>query len=612
MTDTELFAAQIDRLSRVLLSRVEGHSTSADQQPPRSRIADAFGLSPFELDVLCLVAAAALDADVRRLLAAAGGVRRSAPTVAGLLAVLVREPLERLRCRDAFRAGAPLARHGLIRLAALDELDVEVVPTSRAIAALLGRHPLATLPVWATPSAGAPRVTSWTAIEPAVAARVMTPQAGCGSLCVVRGEAGSGRTTWARIVAHALAPRVVVVDVPHAMATGDDPLDAVFDLVEDCALSRVPIILDDADETEAWPELARRLARACERAVSCTFVVVGASTQLPPKLANRALLDVPLAPPPAPVRRMLWGDLAGAEVIAEELVLGPAQIANARLITERAGVAPTTAAQWQLRGGKDLLLPVRNATRLEDVIVSPEVRDELDEIIGAIRGRGPVLREWGLGARSSRGQGLSALFDGESGTGKTLACDVIAAEVELPLMRVNVATLVDKYIGETEKNLTRVFEQARAHGGILLFDEADALFGQRVEASRAQDRYANLETNLLLQLMEEHSGIVFLTTNLRRNIDQAFMRRITFKVYFDTPDAEHRAQLWARLIPTAHSEPLDVSALAEEYELTGGAIRNAVVRACYRASDEGRQLLLDDLVDCARLEAVAMGKVASW
>src|SRR5262249_24494181 len=179
----------------------------------------------------------------------------------------------------------------------------------------------------------------------------------------------------------------------------------------------------------------------------------------------------------------------------------------------------------------------------------------LRELIVAIRVRGRVDR-----GRSARGQGVSALFDGEPGTGKTLAADVIACEVPLPLMRVNVAALVDKYIGETEKNLTRTFAHARAGGGILVFDEADALFATRTDVGRAQDRYANLETNLLLQLLEEHPGIVILTTNLRGNLDPAFLRRITFKVHFALPEPPLRERLWRRHLGAGHA--VDDAAIA--------------------------------------------------
>src|SRR5262249_53545154 len=166
---------------------------------------------------------------------------------------------------------------------------------------------------------------------------------------------------------------------------------------------------------------------------------------------------------------------------------------------------------------------------------------------------------------------------------------------------------------ETEKNLTRVFAQARARGGILLFDEADALFAARTAIGRATDRYANLETNLLLQLLEEHPGIVLLTTNLRGNLDQAFLRRLTYKIGFDIPDARLREQIWRRHLPADHDvDDLTIARLARSFELSGGGIRNAIMRACYRAAGASRRVGVEDVAECAQLETAAMGKVAAW
>src|SRR5262249_54893720 len=160
-----------------------------------------------------------------------------------------------------------------------------------------------------------------------------------------------------------------------------------------------------------------------------------------------------------------------------------------------------------------------------------------------------VARSWIGAGQIARGRGISALFDGPPGTGKSLAAEVVAAEAALPLLRVNVATLVDKYIGETEKNLARVFREVRSAGAVLCFDEADALFATRTSVRGANDRYANLEVNVLLDLMEEHTGVVILTTNLKKNIDEAFRRRIGYAIEFTTPDAALRERIWRRLLP---------------------------------------------------------------
>ncbi len=195
-----------------------------------------------------------------------------------------------------------------------------------------------------------------------------------------------------------------------------------------------------------------------------------------------------------------------------------------------------------------------------------------------------------------------------------MACEVVAAETGLPLLRVNAATLVDKYIGETEKNLARAFSQARAAGAILLFDEADALFGSRTEVKGANDRYANLETNVLLQLMEEHRGVVLLTTNLKRNMDVAFMRRIAFKIDFDLPDAKVRADIWRVSLPSGEvDDGIDHARLGKVFPIAGGGIKSAVLRAAYRAAAAGRKISMKaDLAACADLECQALGKIIAW
>jgi SpoVK/Ycf46/Vps4 family AAA+-type ATPase len=260
-----------------------------------------------------------------------------------------------------------------------------------------------------------------------------------------------------------------------------------------------------------------------------------------------------------------------------------------------------------------LLQPEASRARLDQVVLDADARAELCELIAAVRARATVMRDWGLGARCARGRGLSALLSGESGTGKTLACEVVAAECGLPLLRVNAAVLVDKYIGETEKNLARAFAQARAAGAILLFDEADALFGARTQVKGANDRYANLETNVLLQLMEEHAGVVLLTTNLAGNIDRAFLRRIAFKIALAPPDEAARAAIWRiALAGVQTEETVDVELLAERFPLAGGGIRNAVLRAAYRAAAAGRKITQADLGGCAALEYQGSGRVVAW
>jgi SpoVK/Ycf46/Vps4 family AAA+-type ATPase len=198
----------------------------------------------------------------------------------------------------------------------------------------------------------------------------------------------------------------------------------------------------------------------------------------------------------------------------------------------------------------------------------------------------------GLGHHMRLGRGVTALFVGGSGTGKSMAAEVLASEQHVDLYRVDLASLTSKWLGETEKNLGRVFADAERANCLLFFDEADAMFGQRGEVKEARDRWANLEVNYLLQRIEDYSGVVILATNLRQNIDDAFQRRIHVVVEFPMPDAQSRRAIWGRLMPAApHAQvaDADVDELAQRFDLTGGSIRNVVLDACYRALEDGTE-----------------------
>lgn len=224
--------------------------------------------------------------------------------------------------------------------------------------------------------------------------------------------------------------------------------------------------------------------------------------------------------------------------------------------------------------------------RLDDLVLSDETRADIEEVIHAFRARPSVMRDWGFGDKLTRGRGICALFNGPPGTGKTFAAGVIANELELPMFRINVSSIVDRYVGETEKNLAALFKEAADHRALLLFDEADSLFAKRVQAKDATDRYTNMQTNLLLNLVEDYEGLVILTTNMKSGIDTAFLRRVAFKVTFSAPEEAERLALWKKHLPGSAplAEDVDLSELARDYErVAGGDIKNAVLRAAFRA-----------------------------
>jgi MoxR-like ATPase len=262
-----------------------------------------------------------------------------------------------------------------------------------------------------------------------------------------------------------------------------------------------------------------------------------------------------------------------------------------------------TAAREASRGGLDALAQrIDGGADFDDLVLPAAQASMLRDIARHLRYRERVYREWGFGEHQTRGLGLTALFAGESGTGKTLAAEAIAQAAGLDLYRVDLATVVSKYIGETEKNLRRLFDAAEASGAVLLFDEADALFGKRSEVKDSHDRYANIEVAYLLQRVEAYRGLAILTTNMKSALDRAFLRRIRFVVTFPFPDQAAREQIWRRQFPPrAPLGTLDYAALAR-WPVAGGSIRSIALSAAFKAADAGRPIDQALLLEAARAE----------
>ncbi|MFJ5271100.1 ATP-binding protein [Streptomyces sp. NPDC088358] len=246
----------------------------------------------------------------------------------------------------------------------------------------------------------------------------------------------------------------------------------------------------------------------------------------------------------------------------------------------------------------------------DDLVLPDKPLLQLHELALRARHRDRVLGEWRLSAGGGRGRGVLGLFAGDSGTGKTLSAEVVAAELGLDLYVVQLSSIVDKYVGETEKNLERIFTEADRTDAVLLFDEADSVFGKRSEVKDAHDRYANMESSYLLQRLESFDGIALLTTNLRANIDEAFTRRLDLVVDFPFPDADQRLALWRHaLTHVPRADDIDPRGVAREFELAGGSIRSAVVTAAYTAAGRGAEVTTADLLEGARREYRKAGRL---
>jgi SpoVK/Ycf46/Vps4 family AAA+-type ATPase len=237
-----------------------------------------------------------------------------------------------------------------------------------------------------------------------------------------------------------------------------------------------------------------------------------------------------------------------------------------------------------------------------DIVLPEGQKSRLREIASQVKQRNKVYNDWGFASKTSRGLGISALFAGESGTGKTMAAEVLANDLQLDLYKIDLSKVVNKYIGETEKNLKRVFDAAEDGGAILLFDEADALFGKRSEVKDSHDRYSNIEVSYLLQRMEAYRGLAILTTNMKKALDIAFMRRLRFIVHFPFPDAAQRAEIWGKVFPEdTPLEKLDHEKLSR-LSLPGGSIRNIALNAAFYAAHDNQNVSMYHLSKAAEAE----------
>jgi hypothetical protein len=335
------------------------------------------------------------------------------------------------------------------------------------------------------------------------------------------------------------------------------------------------------------------------------------------------VLSSPGEMPLETVPRRPWRELRVTDGLASvedwERAVGGRRVLGSQLDREQlrlvasalgGGQTKVSGAIRRLAAGPLDQLAVRVTPRRgwEDLILPHDESSQLAELAARYRRRDVVYGTWAFPAVPSTG--VVALFSGPSGTGKTLAAEVIAGDLGLDLYKVDLAAVVSKYIGETEKNLSRIFDAAGTADLVLFFDEADALFGKRTEVSDAHDRYANIEVSYLLQRLERYKGMVILATNLQRNIDQAFLRRISVAVDFPLPDEHKRRQIWGRSFPTTvPTNNLDLEFLARQFKVTGAVIHNAALGAAFLAADDGQVVTMDHLALALKREFQKLGRL---
>ena len=594
--------------------------------PALDRLCNEFSLSPFERDVLLLCVGVELDPEFTQISQHAGHQHLLSPNFhlalsslsgAYWAAITPASPLRHWRLidvdrRDQTLASSPLRLderilHFLVGADYLDERLAnffQLIPAPRTMPPSYRTHAEKITALWAAESGEPPMVH-------------------------LTGDWQSGKYALAAASCAALALRL------HSLAASDIPTNSVeretlLRLWQRESLllrSALFLVTDDADAE------SMRLARNFLRRVGGLVFMSG---EVSPAGLNAPIVTIEINLPGTSEQRALWEESLGPlaanlngqlDQVVSQFRFAPEKIRSvARAVHEDSSDRPGEVEKVLWRNCrvesraslKGLAECIEAKAGWDDLILPGELLQTLGEIAAQVRQRMKVYESWGFAMRSDRGLGITALFAGPSGTGKTLAAEVLANDLQLDLHRIDLSQVVSKYIGETEKNLRAVFNAAEHTGAVLLFDEADALFGKRSEVRDSHDRYANIEVSYLLQRMEAYRGLAILTTNRRGSLDGAFLRRLRFLISFPFPDAAHRARIWSRVFPPeTPTKDLDILKLAR-LNVTGGNIRNIALNAAFLAADVGEPVQMSHLLrttrsECGKIEKqITNAEIGGW
>ena len=614
--------------------------------------ADVIGLTSFESKILLLAVASEIDPKYERLFGyLQDDMSRQRPTVGLALRLFCRSDAERLAARVAFSDQATLFRTLVLRplsggdaplpsrLLIADDMMVNfllgVEGASPGLAASFQRHP----PARQLDS------LRWAASLKDGLLRLIKNCVGTGQgvdrrlVIHLWGPRGTGRKALAAALCEAADAPLFVVDARELARRFENFDDALRRVFRHALLNQGAVFLDHFEalaDDEAGAGRRRSLGRVVAEASWLTFIGTEADWSPEDLFHPHAFVSEALPAPGLGERESLWKELdvepgrIAPEIdwdeIAAKFRLTPGAMAGALGMADsqsrRRGMdgGPITSADLhrgcQAQSSGNLARLARKLTpryTWPDLVLPANALEQLHEVCHQVRQRGTVYTSWGFGPKQSLGKGLCVLLHGHSGVGKTMAVEVVANDLQLVVYKIDLSTVVSKYIGETEKNLGKIFHEAESSNSLLFFDEADALFGKRTEVKDAHDRYANIEVNYLLQRIEEFEGLVVLASNMRKNIDDSFFRRMHFAIEFPLPDVGQRYRIWMQHIPPAAplADDVDFNFLANRFPLAGGNIRNVVVNAAFLAASNGREIRMAHLVRATRREYEKLGRLCT-
>jgi ATPase family associated with various cellular activities (AAA) len=636
-------------LSAEIAERVD-RTRQAGVVLPLPRLGQFFGLSSWELQAIVICLAPELRRRYDRLYAyLQDDITRKRPSVDLVLDLLCDSEIERWQAQRLLAEGSSLIRAGLLEtlddpyspsgstgLARFLRLDPQirgfVLGDNRVDPRLGTRARIEPVPDPATEPHLDPAVIR--AVAELIKSHLSPGQDQRRPLVVhLSGPTGSGKRELAVRACSQLPIPVLSADVA-GLAQAPAPAELVRLVFRDGLLLQSAVYLRHA-ELLAGPgggELRAALDSAIADFGWLVFLGGDSAEMAEAGLGGALVASVELPTPDVLVRMAVWqqhlarrdlGPPDWAEPLAARFQLTPGRIraaadmADADRMMRPSGASLTledlmAACRRQSRHRLgELAVKIEQARGWDDLVLPDAAVDQLHELCNQIRFQHQVHDTWGFRRALGQGSGVTALFSGPPGTGKTMAAEVIAGDAGLDLYAVDLSTVVSKYIGETEKNLARIFREAQASNAILLFDEADALFGKRTQVTDAHDRYANIETSYLLQRLDAYTGTVILATNMRQNLDDAFTRRLRFLVDFTFPDEAHRLRIWRALVPPQAplSPDVDFAALAREFPLAGGNIKNVVLNAAFLAAADDGTIGLRHLLHGTRREFDKVGKV---
>jgi SpoVK/Ycf46/Vps4 family AAA+-type ATPase len=608
-----------------------------------------FQLSDFEIDVLLLSLLPEIDLKYQRIFAyMQDDITRKNPAVNLVLEVLSKSFSENLKMRNAFSSNAPLIKYQFIQLyddhpsmpASLLSKSIKI--NERILHYLLEKDEIDS------------RLQSFSQlVRPEVRLdEIMVPEdlkdlitmliAQCPQslVCHLHGESGSGKKSTAEAICSELGIPMLYMDL-NRMILKEAAVETIFPLIlREGMLQNAALYIDSYDilmTGDNGDKLnADYLLSGLKKYPQWVFVASNKEWRPKETWQDSSFISIELPVPSYSLRQKLWEKYWDKNTPLEKDVdlnnfaskfrLTGGQIRNVAINARN--MARMREPGHQIVTALDLSLFCRNESRevlhelarkiqpkysWQDIVLPPDLFEQLQEIYSYIKQYYKVYSDWGFEKKLTLGKGLNALFSGPSGTGKTMAAEIIAHELQLDLYKIDLSTVVSKYIGETEKNLSLIFKEGQASNAILFFDEADAIFGKRSEVKDAHDRYANIEIAYLLQKMDEYDGMVILATNLRKNIDEAFSRRMHFTIEFPIPDENDRKRIWQNIFPAEAplDKDIDFSFLARQFQITGGNIKNIALSAAFLAAQNGSEISMDNIIKAIKREYQKMGKLCN-